>query len=113
SRDKIRFYIEKQFNGEFYNGFNTLATTSPEASTDAFGDGLLAPHEWPRARSTRLLLEAGLSSYNQPYEQNYRPTVGPLDLGHLESTTNRLTVAAGNTIPPYKSATSNYTMMAS
>ena len=24
SRDKIRFYLEKQFNGEFYNGFNTL-----------------------------------------------------------------------------------------
>ena len=25
SRDRIRFYIERQFNGEFYNGFNTLA----------------------------------------------------------------------------------------
>ena len=30
SKDKIRVYVEKQFNGEFYNGFNTLATTSPE-----------------------------------------------------------------------------------
>ena len=34
-RDKFRVYAEKQFNGEFYNGFNTLPTTSPEASTDA------------------------------------------------------------------------------
>ena len=24
SKDKIRVYVEKQFNGEFYNGFNTL-----------------------------------------------------------------------------------------
>ena len=38
-KDKIRFYLEKQFNGEFYNGFNTLPTTTPEASTDAFGRG--------------------------------------------------------------------------
>ena len=37
SKDKIRVYVEKQFNGEFYNGFNTYATTTPEASTDAFG----------------------------------------------------------------------------
>ena len=64
--------------------------------------------KWTRAQSNKLLLEAGISYYNQPYEQNYRPTVGPRDLAHLESTTNRLTVAAGNTIPPYKSTTKNY-----
>ena len=29
ARDKVRFYIDRQFNGEFYNGFNTLPTTSP------------------------------------------------------------------------------------
>jgi carboxypeptidase family protein len=113
SRDKIRVYVEKQFNGEFYNGFNTLATTSPEASTDAFGNGWVPQIKWTRAHSNKLLLEAGISYYHQPYEQNYRPSVGPLDLGHLESTTNRLTVAAGNTIPPYKSATSDYSLMVS
>jgi hypothetical protein len=112
SRDKIRLYVEKQFNGEFYNGFNTLATTSPEASTDAFGDGWVPQIKWTRAQSNKLLLEAGVSYYNQPYEQNYRPTVGPLDLPRLETTTNTLTVAAGNTIPPYKSKTSDYSMMA-
>ena len=26
-RDKVRFYLDRQFNGEFYNGFNTLPTT--------------------------------------------------------------------------------------
>ena len=39
SKDKIRAYIEKQFNGEFFNGFNTYAVTTPEASTDAWGRG--------------------------------------------------------------------------
>src|SRR3954470_15767185 len=39
SKDKVRLYVEKQFNGEFYNGFNTYAVSTPEASTDAFGRG--------------------------------------------------------------------------
>ena len=38
-KDKIRFYLDRQFNGEDYNGFNTLPTTTPEASTDAYGIG--------------------------------------------------------------------------
>ena len=113
SRDKFRFYIEKQFNGEEYNGFNTLANTTPEASTDAFGDGWVPQVKWTQATSTRLMLEAGISYYNQPYEQNYRPTVGPNDLARLEQTTGRLSVAAGNTIPPYTSWTKDYSSMAS
>ncbi len=28
NKDKIRAYIEKQYNGEFYNGFNTYAVTT-------------------------------------------------------------------------------------
>src|SRR5262249_11130873 len=50
SKDKIRFYIEKQYNGEFYNGFNTLATTTPQASTDAFGNGWEPQLKWTRAQ---------------------------------------------------------------
>src|SRR5262249_15476631 len=61
----------------------------------------------------KLLLEAGLAYYTQPYEQNYRPTVGPRDLAHLEQTNGLLSVAAGNTIPPYTSWTKAYSSMAS
>ena len=46
SKDKVRFYLEHQFNGEYYNGFNTLPTTTPEASTDAFGDGWVPQVKW-------------------------------------------------------------------
>ena len=108
SKDKVRFFIEKQFNGEFYNGFNTLPTTTPEASTDAFGVGWIPQVKWTRAQSSKLLLEGGVAYYTQPYEQTYTSSVKPMDLPHLEQTTNRLTVAAGSTIPPYTSWTKDY-----
>ncbi len=77
SKDKVRAYIEKQYNGEFYNGFNTYAVMTPEASTDAFGVGWIPQVRWTRAHSNKLLLEAGIAQYNQAYEQNCsrtRPT---------------------------------------
>jgi hypothetical protein len=109
--DKIRFYVDRQFNGEFYNGFNTLPNTTPEASTDAFGRGWVTQLKWTETTTNKLLLEAGITYYNQPYEQNYRPEVGPRDLARLEQTTGRLSVAAGNTIPPYTSWTKSYSGM--
>ena len=109
-RDKIRFYLEKQFNGEFYNGFNTLPTTTPEASTDAFGDGWVPQIKWTQTPSNKLLLDAGISYYYQPYEQNYRESRAARP-GAPRTTTNLLTVAAGNTIPPYTSWTKNYSSL--
>ncbi len=113
SRDKIRFYLDRQFNGEDYNGFNTLPTTTPEASTDAFGLGWVPQIKWTQTTTNKLLLEAGLSYYTQGYEQSCRPEVGPRDLPTLEQTTNRLSVACGNTIPAYTSETQSYSGAAS
>ena len=112
-KDKIRFYLDRQFNGEDFNGFNTLPTTSPEASTDAFGLGWVPQVKWTQVTTNKLLLEAGLSYYTQDYEQTCRPTVGKTDLPHLEQTTGRLTVACGSTIPPYTSWTKSYSGSAS
>src|SRR5688572_5081080 len=108
SRDKIRFYLDRQFNGEDYNGFNTLPTTTPEASTDAFGLGWVPQIKWTQTTTNRLLLEAGLSYYTQGYEQSCRPEVGPRDLPQLEQTNNFLSAACGYTIPPYTSETQSY-----
>ena len=113
SKDKVRFYVEKQFNGEFYNGFNTLPTTTPEASTDAWGRGWVPQVKWTQTTSNKLLLEAGVTYYDQPYEQTYTSTVGPRDLPRLEQTTGRLSVAAGNNIPTYTSFTKTWASMAS
>jgi hypothetical protein len=112
-KDKVRFYLDRQYNGEFYNGFNTLATTSPEASTDAFGLGWVPQVKWTQTTTNKLLLEAGVSYYTQGYEQNCKDTVGPRDLARLEQSTGRLTVACGNTIPPYTSFTKSYSSAAS
>ena len=108
SRDKIRFYLDRQFNGEDYNGFNTLPTTTPEASTDAYGLGWVPQIKWTQTTTNKLLLEAGLSYYTQDYEQSCRPTVTSRDLPQLEVTTNRLSGSCGNVIPPYTSWTKSY-----
>ena len=52
NKDKIRVYVEKQFNGEFYNGFNTLPTSTPEATSDASGIGWIPQARWTRAQSS-------------------------------------------------------------
>jgi hypothetical protein len=111
-RDKVRFYVDRQFNGEYYNGFNTLPSTTPEASTDAFGKGWVTQLKWTQTTTNKLLLEGGVTRYSQPYEQNYRPEVGPRDIARLETTTGLLSVAAGSTIPPYTSWTKSYSGMA-
>ena len=111
-RDKIRFYLDRQFNGEDYNGFNTLPNTTPEASTHAFGRGWVPQIKWSQTTTDRLLLEAGITYYHQPYEQYYTDTIGPLDLPRVEQTTGQLSGAAGSTIPPYTSWTKSYSSMA-
>jgi Carboxypeptidase regulatory-like domain len=113
SKDKVRLYVEKQFNGEFYNGFNTYAVSTPEASTDAFGRGWIPQVRWTRAQSNKLLFEAGIAYYNQPYEQDCRASVKPTDLPSLNGSTGLLTGACGYTIPPYSSTTKDYSTMAS
>ena len=113
SKDKIRLYIEKQFNGEFYNGFNTYAVTTPDASTDAFGRGWIPQVRWTRAHSSKLLFEAGLAYYTQPYEQDCSATAAPNALPKLNASTGLLSGSCGYLIPAYSSTTKDYSSMAS
>jgi hypothetical protein len=113
NKDKIRAYVEKQFNGEFYNGFNTYAVTTPEASTDAFGRGWIPQVRWTRAQSNRLLFEAGIAYYDQPYEQNCKEGLPSNALPSLNGSTGLLSGACGYLIPPYSSTTEDYSSMAS
>jgi carboxypeptidase family protein len=112
-KDKVRLYVEKQFNGEFYNGFNTYAVSTPEASTDAFGRGWIPQLRWTRAQSNKLLFEAGIAYYNQPYEQDCKPTAKSTDLPSLNGSTGLLSGACGYLIPPYSSTTKDFSTMAS
>jgi len=113
SKDKVRVYIEKQFNGEFYNGFNTLPTSTPEASSDAYGRGWIPQARWTRAQSSKILIEAGLAYYGQSYEQLCKEGLPATALPSLNGSTGLLTGKCGYTIPPYGSTTKDYNAMGS
>src|SRR5262249_24857409 len=112
-KDKVRVYIEKQFNGEYYNGFNTYAVSTPEASSDAYGRGWIPQARWTRAQSNKLLFEAGIANYNQTYEQLCsRSNTNPLLLSTLNFSTGLLSGVCGYTIPAYGSTTDDYNILA-
>ena len=113
TKDKFRVYVEKQYNGEFYNGFNTAANDDAPGVHRRVRRGMGTTGEMDPYDSNKLMFEAGISYYTLPYEQNYTSAVNPFDLPRLEATTNQLTVAAGYTIPPYKSTTQDYSSVAS
>ena len=113
SKDKIRVYVERQFTGEFYNGFVTLPTSTPEATSDAQGIGWVPQARWTRAQSNKLLFEAGISEYNQTYSQDCRSEVPARALPSLNGSTGLLTGKCGYTIPPYGSTTKDFNVMAS
>ncbi|HMD37120.1 MAG TPA: TonB-dependent receptor [Vicinamibacterales bacterium] len=113
SKDKIRAYVEKQFTGEFYNGFNTYANMLPEASSDAWGRGWIPQVRWTRAHSNKLLLEAGLAYYDQPYEQNCsRDNTSATALPKLNADTGLLSGRCGYLLPAYASTTKDYNVLA-
>ena len=113
SKDKIRVYVEKQFNGEFYNGFNTYAVSTPEASSDAWGRGWIPQARWTRAQSNKLLFEAGIAEYNQDYAQLCKEGLPATALPVLNVSTGLLSGKCGYTLPPYSSSTKDFNVMAS
>ena len=113
SKDKVRAYVEKQYNGTFYDGFNTYANSTPEASTDSSGGGWLPAVRWTRTQSNKLLFEAGLSYYSLPYEQACsRTNPGGTALPTLNASTGLLTGRCGYFIVPYTSASEDYNILA-
>ena len=113
SKDKIRLYVEKQFNGEFYNGFVTYPFSTPEAATDGFGGGWDPNIRWTRAQSSKLLLEAGLSYYTLPYGQSCHAGLSATALPSLNASTGLVTGGCGYLTPPYSSTSDVYASMAS
>ena len=106
--NKFRLYLDRQYNGEDYN--NVSALISPEASQQAFGGGWTPQLKWTSTPTSRLLLDAGITLYDLPYEVAYQDSVGPRDLPNFEITTGKLTVATTN---PYTSWTENWGTAAS
>jgi hypothetical protein len=106
--NKLRLYLDRQFNGEFFNNIN--ATTSPEAAHDASGGGWAPQVKWTGTPTSKLLFDAGITLYDLPYLLTYQPEVGPRDLPRVEQTTGYLSGAGTN---PYTSWTENWGTAAS
>ncbi|MGQ0736962.1 MAG: TonB-dependent receptor [Acidobacteriota bacterium] len=108
-RDKIRIYNDNQMNGQRYEGLG--ATTTREASHQLWTPRGWTPQvQWTQATTNRLMLEAGLSLYDQNFRREPQPGVNPLDLPRIESLTS---VNSGSYAGSMDSWTKNYTSMAS
>ena len=94
--NKFRLYLDRQYNGEDYN--NVSATISPEASQQAFGGGWTPQVKWTSTPTNRLLIDAGITLYDLPYEVAYQDGRAARST-QLEQTTLALTVATTNRTP--------------
>lgn len=108
-RDKFRFYVDKQMNGQRYEGLG--ATTTLEASHQLWTPRGMTPQvKWMQTTTSRLMLEAGITMYDLNFRREPQPGVGPLDLPRFETTTG---VSSGTYAGTMDSWTRNYTSMAS
>jgi hypothetical protein len=75
SRDKIRIYVDKQMNGQRYEGLG--ATTTLEASHQLWTPRAWTPQiKWTQATTNRLLLEAGVTLLDQNFRREPQPEAG-------------------------------------
>ena len=108
-RDKVRIYVDKQMNGQRYEGLG--ATTTVEASHQLWTPRAMTPQvKWTQTTTNRLMLEAGLTLYDQNFRREPQPGVGPLDLPRFEVSTG---VNSGTYAGTMDSWTKNYTSAAS
>ena len=80
SKDKIRLVRREAVQRRVLTTASTRTrSTTPEASTDAWGRGWIPQVRWTRAQSNKLLLEAGLAYYTQPLRAELLATIAPAD----------------------------------
>ena len=108
-RDKFRVYVDKQMNGQRYEGLG--ATTTIEASHQLWTPrGMTPQFKWMQTTTNRLMLEAGITMYDLNFRREPQPGVGPLDLPRFEVATG---VSSGTYAGTMDSWTKNYTSVAS
>jgi hypothetical protein len=108
-RDKFRVYVDKQMNGQRYEGLG--ATTTLEASHQLWTPRGMTPQvKWMQTTTNRLMLEAGITMYDLNFRREPQPGVGPLDLPRFEIGTG---VNSGTYAGTMDSWTKNYTSVAS
>jgi hypothetical protein len=74
SKDKVSYYHDEQDKVRAHWGISS--TVPPEASAiQATPTSFVSVTKWTRTHSNKLLFDAGLSVYDQEYQENYQPDV--------------------------------------
>ena len=74
SKDKVSYYHDEQDKVRAHWGISS--TVPPETSAiQATPTSFVSVSKWTRTQSSRLLFDAGLSVYDQEYQENYQPEV--------------------------------------
>ena len=108
-RDKFRFYLDKQMNGQRYEGLG--ATTTLEASHKLWTPSGQTPQlKWMQTTTNKLMLEAGITLYDLNFRREPQPGVGRLDLPRFEIATG---VSSGTYAGTMDSGSKNWTSTAS
>jgi hypothetical protein len=108
-KDKFRVYIDKQMNGQKYEGLG--ANTTPEASHQLWTPRGMTPQvKWTQTTTNKLMLEAGMSMYDLNFRREPQPGVLTTNLPKFETSTG---VNSGSYAGTMDSWTTNYTTMAS
>lgn len=108
-RDKFRVYIDKQMNGNKYEGLG--ATTTVSASHQLWTPVAWTPQvKWTQTTTNRLMLDAGFTMYDQSFRRERQPGFSENDLPQFEISTG---VNSGTYAGTMDSATKNYQVAAS
>ena len=108
AKDKFRFYVDKQMNGNKFEGLG--ATTTIEASHRLWTPRGMTPQvKWTRTATNRLMLEAGITMYDLNFRREPQEGVSG-ELPRFETTTG---VSSGTYAGTMDSWTQNYTTVAS
>lgn len=108
-RDKIRVYIDKQMNGNKFEGLG--ATTTLSASHRLWTPVAWTPQiKWTQTTTNRLMLDAGFTMYDQSFQRERQAGFSENDLPRFEISNS---VNSGTFAAPSLSATKNYQVAAS
>jgi hypothetical protein len=99
-RNKLRISFDKNTSGREYASVGPgvlgsgAGATRPEAAYEIHIPQAYAPQaKLTSTISSRVLFEAGLSTQYMHWRHQYRPTVGPFEVAHIEQTTGVTSVA--------------------
>jgi hypothetical protein len=102
-RNKLRLSFDKKqsLSRRASVGAGVLGSASggvdPEAAYDIHIPQVYAPQlRWTSPVTSRVLLEAGISTHYMHWRHQYQPDVGPFAIAHTEATTGKLTVATNS-----------------